>query len=57
MTDAIAARIVAEFGPDAGAEIAALARALTPDPTPPPSRRRVAARWPSKRMTSACWRT
>jgi hypothetical protein len=56
MTDAIAARIVAEFGPDAGAEIAALARALTPDPTPPPSRRRVAARWPSKRMTSACWR-
>ena len=37
MTDAIAARIVAEFGPDAGAEILALARALMPAPAAPPS--------------------
>ena len=36
MTDATAARIVAEFGPDAGAEIVALARAFMPAPAAPP---------------------
>jgi len=36
MTDAVAARIAAEFGEAEGAEMIALARSFMPDPAPPP---------------------